>query len=62
VLPTGFPSTALARVREGSETPRRRPLLAGDRLLNPVVEGDRRPTLLLLVVVAQAEVTSSGGD
>jgi len=47
---------------ESSETPpgpapRHRPLLAGDQLLAPVVDGDRRLPLRLLVVVAQ-----EGGD
>ena len=34
--------------------PRHRPLPAGDQLLNPVVDGDRRLPLRLVVVVAQA--------
>jgi hypothetical protein len=37
--------------------PRHRPLLAGDQLLNPVIDRDRRLPLRLVVVVAQA-----GGD
>jgi len=34
-------------------------LLAGDQLLAPVVDGDRRLSLRLLVVVAQAGVTGA---
>ena len=51
------PRRGASRDASGGQRPRRRPLLAVNHLLNPVVDGDRRLLLRLVVVVAQA-----GGD